>query len=174
MERTIMNSCLAKLNDKIDVKTCSKCGKEKPTSEFYKYGGQRLDLHSECKTCFNSRNRGRKEYHRSYNHLHREEKREHYLKHKEHLIELAHVSHLKIKWKYIQLLGGKCQECSMIATKDNICIFDFHHMELIKKQRNERRGTENPYNKNFDTSKVILLCANCHRLKHHNGEENKW
>jgi len=166
------------------MKRCSKCGKDKPESEFYKRGGNRLDFQSECKMCnkYRSRNRKqyyknynflhkkeRKKYYKNYNFLHREEQKQYYQDRKEYYIKWGRERLRKIKIKYIKMLGGKCSMCKLklLSSNENACIFDFHHEKPISKPANKRLGTENSSNKNFDITKVILLCANCHRLKHY-------
>jgi predicted HNH restriction endonuclease len=66
----------------------------------------------------------------------------------------------KAKKNLVHKLGSKCAYCGIIATDDNLCIFDFHHLNPEEKERSREW-----INKNFDISKVILLCANCHRIE---------
>ena len=69
---------------------------------------------------------------------------------------------------YCEKLGNKCAKCGIKVTDDNLCIFDFHHPEPLKKPMHERIGRESPDNKNFEIEKVILLCSNCHKIEHYN------
>lgn len=150
------------------MKKCSVCGKEKPDSEFYRHGDS---LQSSCKMCEHCRSIDRKSYFDNYNNSRKENQRKYYHDRREHYSELELKHKTDLKWKYIGLLGGRCLnhkinfDCELIATKENMCIFDFHHPEPIKKSGNNRRGCENPSSKNFDLKKVIILCSNCHRLE---------
>jgi len=51
--------------------------------------------------------------------------------------------------------------CSLEATEHNLSVFDFHHKNPNEKERNAEWMRND-----FDISKVILLCSNCHRLEH--------
>lgn len=151
------------------MKRCSNCGIEKVDSCFYK---RRKSLKSKshqsvCKECEKSRNKQRKIYFSDYNKTHKEERKKYQNERREHLKELQRIRDHELKWKFIQLKGGKCTnpKCGIIATRENICIFDFHHPEPIGKSKNKRRGKENPHSKNFALDEVILFCANCHRLE---------
>lgn len=72
------------------------------------------------------------------------------------------------KIKYIKQLGGKCQSCGLELNDHNYCVFDFHHLDPQEKEYvwtklrllSDSRIQE-------ELSKCKLLCANCHRLAHH-------
>lgn len=70
-----------------------------------------------------------------------------------------------MKQKCVEYLGGKCQDCGLRS--EHFAIYDFHHT--------------NPEEKDFGVNKLfgfrwarivaeldkcILLCANCHRMRH--------
>lgn len=53
---------------------------------------------------------------------------------------------------------------------NNMCIFDFHHVdETIKEHKRDwiRKGFE----KKIKEGKIELLCSNCHRIKHFGKQE---
>lgn len=77
---------------------------------------------------------------------------------------------LELKQRAVQYLGGQCADCGLQS--DIIAIYDFHHI--------------NPHNKDIDPSrllqttgqwerakleldKCVLLCSNCHRIRHAQG-----
>lgn len=64
----------------------------------------------------------------------------------------------------IQLLGGECSDCS---TEYDPCQYDFHHLDPKEKEftigENMLVGKVRFFN---EISKCVLLCANCHRLRH--------
>lgn len=84
--------------------------------------------------------------------------------------------YLKIlKEKLIIYKGNKCEDCQYEFNGQNHTVFDLHHL--------------NPHEKDVEVSKLIgnrsweivikeadkcvMLCANCHRLRHSKLEENK-
>lgn len=71
------------------------------------------------------------------------------------------------KLRAIELKGGKCSMCGGIFPP---CVYDFHH--IIPQKRKITWGSQF-LNWSWDKvekeiNKCILLCANCHRLLHHN------
>lgn len=64
----------------------------------------------------------------------------------------------------IEYKGGKCQDCNGIFIPQ---VFDFHHLD--PKQKDFKLSQKQ--NARFDTlkselDKCVLLCANCHRIRH--------
>lgn len=106
--------------------------------------------------------------------------KEWYRTYKKDWIKRTHYSLRKklkeIKLSYCSALGNKCFNhvqnfnCSLEVSEYNLSMFDFHHLEPPSTPSNKRRGLENPDSKNFDISKVILLCSNCHRLEHYQSK----
>jgi hypothetical protein len=75
----------------------------------------------------------------------------------------------QIKIKGVKLLGGKCQKCELIVKigkDENLCIFDFHHLNPEEKEYHSETKTKKLLEE-IKTGKIMLLCANCHRLEHH-------
>ncbi len=78
------------------------------------------------------------------------------------------------KRRAIALLGGKCADCGLVT--DILAVYDFHHnggttnkehsMAFIKTMKWE------PYWR--EASKCILLCSNCHRIRHAFGRGRLW
>lgn len=76
---------------------------------------------------------------------------------------------ISTKVKMIKYKGGKCENCNIKYENDNYCIFDFHHINPLIKDKNFRsvRGWSwERIKKEIDNCK--LLCSNCHRLEHKN------
>lgn len=73
------------------------------------------------------------------------------------------------KIKSIEYKGGKCIDCSY---QGNPAVYDFHHLDTREKDKkpNVLMGcTWEKIKKELD--KCVLLCANCHRIRHHkNGQ----
>lgn len=115
---------------------CSKCGIEKPLSEFYNKKRNKTGVMSICKSCCKStygRGRAKKD---------------------------------KLYW--LKLYGGKCQRCGLEANENNYVLFDFHHLDPTQKEKGPNviyRYSKETAKKELD--KCIVLCANCHRMVHH-------
>lgn len=70
----------------------------------------------------------------------------------------------------VDYLGGRCNKCG----KDwHPSIFEFHHENPKEKDRDPAQALQMSWD-NFkkELDKCILLCANCHRLVHHEYESN--
>jgi len=122
------------------------------------------------KACTACKEIHKKRVQQKYNKKHlvriREQKREWREKNRERYNELSRNWSERMRWKYIQELNGKCSKCRVVATKDNMIIFDFHHINP-----EEKESAHEYRSKKFDTSKIKLLCSNCHRLEHYRNFE---
>lgn len=70
------------------------------------------------------------------------------------------------KLKAVDYLGGRCNDCG----KDyHPAIFEFHHDNPKEKDFHPAQALQMSW-ENFkrELDKCTLLCANCHRLRHHN------
>ena len=80
---------------------------------------------------------------------------------------------VRLKQFSIDYLGGKCIDCGV----DNlpICCYHFHHKNPKEKEVNIGNlftvNNEERIKKELD--KCILLCANCHAIRHYQDEEFK-
>jgi len=73
------------------------------------------------------------------------------------------------KLKAITYKGGKCVDCDILADINNSVIFDFHHINPIKKEFTPSSILNHSWNKlTRELDKCVLLCSNCHRLRHAN------
>lgn len=76
------------------------------------------------------------------------------------------------KKRAIAFLGGKCQDCGGVF---HPAVFDFHHLDPSQKEHNLgnilRRKDFSSIEK--ELTKCVLLCANCHRLRHFEGGKNE-
>ena len=70
------------------------------------------------------------------------------------------------KWRFIILLGGSCKNCPIKATKNNVCIFDFHHVDRDSKEH-KNDWLYKGFEQKINGGKIELLCSNCHRLEHY-------
>jgi hypothetical protein len=97
-------------------------------------------------------------------------------KHPEHQKEINERTkelRRKHKWQAIQYLGGHCisgkSGCNnIIATKENMSMFDIHHPEGIKKERGISTIMCRKWERiERQIKDCLLFCSNCHRLEHH-------
>jgi ATPase subunit of ABC transporter with duplicated ATPase domains len=72
------------------------------------------------------------------------------------------------KIRAVEYLGGRCNKCG----KDwHPAIYEFHHTDPTTKDRDPSKMLQLSWERlTSELDKCVLLCANCHRLTHH--EEN--
>jgi hypothetical protein len=72
---------------------------------------------------------------------------------------------LEKKKKAVEYLGGKCLDCSGVFP---LAVYDFHHLDPTEKEHNlgNLLRKKNFYEVEKELSKCVLLCANCHRIRH--------
>ena|ERR1035437_1090709 len=100
-----------------------------------------------------------KEYKRKYDREHKKEKR-----------AKSKIRCIAKKIKLIIATGGKCsnKKCGIEYDGKNAMIFDFHHKKKDLKEFDICEGIRNKGWKRVmkEVKKTILLCRNCHRIKH--------
>lgn len=129
------------------MKTCAKCEKQKPLSDFHKQEGGRYGLQSECKKC-------KHKYRKIY-----------LIKNKDNVNKQRRKRGDKHKKQLIAYKGGKCQICGY---NDCIAALDFHHVKREKKFDIGRGGGCYSLRKlKEEVDKCILVCSNCHRKIHY-------
>lgn len=71
------------------------------------------------------------------------------------------------KLKAIEYKGGKCMDCNNVFPA---CCYDFHHIDpKIKDSGIARIMGRDFENIKLELDKCVLLCANCHRIRHFNA-----
>ena len=65
----------------------------------------------------------------------------------------------------VEYKGGKCEKCGI---ETHPSVYEFHHLNPDKKDFGvSQKGYTRSLEKNKqEVDKCIMLCANCHRLKH--------
>ncbi|HEY6286720.1 MAG TPA: hypothetical protein VIX20_13735 [Ktedonobacteraceae bacterium] len=73
---------------------------------------------------------------------------------------------MSYKRKAVEYLGGKCIDCGFRA--EIIAVYDFHHVSGEKKTTIARMlDTVKSWTRiQEELDKCVLLCANCHRIRH--------
>lgn len=73
------------------------------------------------------------------------------------------------KIKAIIYLGSKCVDCSISFPSTPYVVFDFHHLDPTIKDSAWKKTRLLSWDKVLiELAKCVLLCSNCHRLRHHN------
>jgi hypothetical protein len=73
----------------------------------------------------------------------------------------------KKKLKALEYKGNCCEDCKLPATEKNCVVFDFHHTEPEHKDFGIGDALRKAWkNIEKELDKCVLLCSNCHRLRH--------
>ena len=134
------------------MKLCSSCRKEKSDDSFSTDRRSKDGLCYYCKDCASEKAR------QSYNK--RKQNKDWYVKYRKGYADL----YRERKQKAIELLGGKCVDCQGVFPA---VAFDFHHTNPEEKDFNPSKAlgmSEETMLK--ELSKCVLLCSNCHRIRH--------
>ncbi len=74
------------------------------------------------------------------------------------------------KMKMIIHMGGKCKDCGL-SLEEKLPIADFHHLDPKLKEFNPSDATTMGWDKcKVELEKCVLLCTNCHRIRHYDWE----
>lgn len=151
------------------TKICMICLEEKSLDEFYNRGKNRKD--SYCKLCKNDKiidlqNRYKQEGRCIICGKNSNNKRwcaECVIK----LNNRRRNKTKKIKEQCVKYLGGECEDCGMKTEVYEI--YDFHHINQNEKETklsNMIHGLKSWEYIKGELDKCIVLCANCHRIRH--------
>ena len=67
------------------------------------------------------------------------------------------------KLRAVEYKGGQCEDCK---GKFPACAYDFHHLDPSQKDFMIGRGGKDWGPVKTELDKCVLLCANCHRIRH--------
>lgn len=131
-----------------ETKICTRCGLEKPLTEFNFKNKSLSKRQAMCKEC--QRARERELYGTSYSYKNRDKYKNNRKKYREKLRQL--------------ILEAKSCGCIICGEKEPCCL-DFHH--LRDKEFVIAAGTEVSISRLLEElDKCVVLCANCHRKLH--------
>lgn len=69
----------------------------------------------------------------------------------------------------IQYKGSKCIDCNLTYPETPYQVFDFHHIEPTHKDMDWSKIRLSSFSRmKSELDKCVLLCANCHRVRHIN------
>lgn len=127
-------------------KYCNSCEQVLPKDAFSAKGNN-------CKACANKKSR---EYYAKVKHDAK------WIKDRNLRVALDGIEK---KQRAVDYLGGKCNDCGGTFP---LPVYDFHHLDPNEKEHNLgdiiRRKSFSTVEK--ELSKCVLLCANCHRIRH--------
>lgn len=73
------------------------------------------------------------------------------------------------KLKAISYKGGKCIDCNLQLQNSHYAVFEFHHLDPSLKDHDWGKLRLTSWAKiTQELDKCVLLCANCHRIRHSN------
>ncbi len=70
-----------------------------------------------------------------------------------------------IKRLAVDYLGGACTDCGLKTDKTEV--YDFHHIDPSQKDFAISQNSKSFETIKLELDKCVLLCANCHRLRHY-------
>ncbi len=73
------------------------------------------------------------------------------------------------KIKALIYKGSSCVDCGLSYPQTPYSVFDFHHLDSNEKDVDWSKLRLRSWDKvTEELDKCVLLCANCHRIRHHN------
>lgn len=78
--------------------------------------------------------------------------------------DYANKRRRKVKEQAIGYKGGKCVDCGVIGHPS---IYDFHHIDTKEKDFSLGNSVKGFEAVKSELDKCILLCSNCHRIRHY-------
>jgi len=136
-----------------EVKVCSSCLRTLPLSSFSSDKKGKDGKGSYCKTCANTKAKE-----------HRLERRKDPEYVKNHNAKITEINKQN-KRAAVEYFGGVCNDCGGSFPD---CVYDFHHLDMSTKEANPSKilRLKDRSKVISELNKCILLCANCHRIRH--------
>ena len=80
-------------------------------------------------------------------------------------VEAVQKRRFKVKQMAVDLFSGKCEDCK---TSYPNCVFEFHHLDPNEKDFSiSHKGYTLSWERvKAELAKCVMLCANCHRIRH--------
>lgn len=119
------------------TKTCKQCNETKPREQFYKLTGSQYKPEWDCRDSYCIPCR----------------------------ISYQDIRRKNIKKQAVEYMGGKCLDCGIKS--EYYAIYDFHHLDPTEKDFSIAQKSNKPFNLiKSELDKCIMLCSNCHRIRH--------
>ena len=126
------------------AKVCRVCGELKALDQYHKNKSCKLGVEGTCRICSSVRIRGW------------------YAARRKERQQAANTRNRERKAAWVKRFGGVCFDCK--GSFPDVC-FDFHHVGG-KDMNPSKALTLSEKKQEEELSKCVLLCSNCHRLRH--------
>ena len=137
----------------IKTKRCPRCKLIKTTDQFYTVKTRPDGIGVYCSLCSREKSRLRTKHLTAFD--------------RKKLSGYKKKVRISNKTWIVNKLGNKCLDCNETFP---LCVYDFHHLNPKEKDiepglllGRSRKVIEKKL------SKCVLLCSNCHRIRHHEG-----
>lgn len=130
-----------------EMKSCRVCKEDKPLKAFHLNKSCKQGVVGTCRSCTGERVSGW------------------YITNRSRRQSVANEKNRSRKQKVVDHFGGKCHDCSGIFPN---CVFQFHHLDPSQKDINPSGAmARNEETMWIELKKCVMLCANCHMIRHH-------
>lgn len=130
-------------------KQCTICKEFKPLTDYHPNKSCKYGVVGTCKVCYKIRIT--KWY--SDNRSDRQEK--------------ANLRNRSRKQEAVDYFGNQCLDCKQSYPN---YVYQFHHLDPTQKDVNPSYAFNSPTKMWEELSKCVMLCANCHMIRHHGKE----
>lgn len=127
------------------MKVCKECKTYLPLAEFHPNKSCSDGVVGTCRVCTNRR------------------KASWYARNRALRQERANRANQARKATWVAEKGGKCHDCGGVFHQ---CVYDFHHIDGTKEVNPSKALTWSAERARVELDKCVLLCSNCHRLRH--------
>jgi hypothetical protein len=95
-------------------------------------------------------------------------------KNRERRARVSKEHFFRLKSFFCEMLDNKCERCGCnVIPEENLCIFEFHHVDPKKKERDgEWKQRPSKFYVMIVNGEIDLLCANCHKIVTWKEKEN--
>lgn len=133
-----------------DTKVCRVCKEDKLLKEFHPNKSCKQGVTGTCRKC-------------SYTRL-----RSWYADNRKVRQNAANSRNKRRKSEVVLRFGNKCNDCQLTYP---LCVYQFHHLDPTKKDVNPSYAMMNNPEKMWEElNKCVMLCANCHMIRHFGKE----
>lgn len=141
---------------------CTKCGIQKPISEFFTRDKQTGRLHAQCKMCYRE--------HRASYYI------SHYAKYRAAYLLRAKTRRERLRLEFRKNIYGymSTQACAQCGIAD-IRVLELDHLDPKTKRFTISQAVKLGYSWNdvlAEIKKCQILCANCHKIK--TAQQSNW
>ena len=146
----------------MNLKTCSKCKKELPVSQFWKSKTSSDGLYCYCKSCAS---KIRQQYQKDNPEKIREYSKRHWKKYRQEKINGDRLR-MYARQEFLDTLKSPCVKCG----ESRPYIIQFHHVDPSTKTFAVASGAAHHKTKDEvveEAKKCVCLCANCHKEFHY-------